>query len=193
MLHSESDTELGRVSESEKLISLKNPMSGGFAEDKHKLAYICFLFLGVGALFPFNSFITAVDYYMVVYPGGSPEFFFSALYVCSNLVLIFPLAKFSQGFSFSARVYFSLACYVLIFIRKNKHSFISIFSITRGKKSCSCGRESDRTDIFLLVHFGNDSYFCMSRCNLPNSSLRSSGDISVRIHSIFPDRNIHCW
>jgi hypothetical protein len=41
---------------------------------KGRLAYLIFVMLGVGSLFPFNAFITAVDYFQSLYPKFPFEF-----------------------------------------------------------------------------------------------------------------------
>ena len=53
--HSESENDAYDL-ENLKL----RPKSGGFASDKYKFVFWCWMILGVGALFPFNAYITAM-------------------------------------------------------------------------------------------------------------------------------------
>jgi solute carrier family 29 (equilibrative nucleoside transporter), member 1/2/3 len=59
------------------------------AEDKWHLAYIIYFTLGIGYLFPWNAFITAVDYFSYLYPDASVDRIFALLCTLVSLVTLF--------------------------------------------------------------------------------------------------------
>lgn len=50
--------------------------------------YISYLFLGMGTLFPWNAYITAIDYYIVRYPHLHVDRFITIAYLPINLIVI---------------------------------------------------------------------------------------------------------
>ena len=68
-------------------------------EDHKNVAYWSCVALGAGILFPWNAWITAVDYFEMTYPGRHVDRVFPVLYffpnVCALLVaaLSFPATK----------------------------------------------------------------------------------------------------
>ncbi|CAL5209872.1 unnamed protein product [Lathyrus oleraceus] len=58
-------------------------------EDKWNLAYIIYLTLGIGYLFPWNSFITAVDYFSYLYPQASVDRIFAIVSTVVSLSGLF--------------------------------------------------------------------------------------------------------
>lgn len=54
-------------------------------EDSGNAAYLIFFWLGAGFLFPWNAFITGIDYFMLLYPDAHVDFLFAVAYMSSNL------------------------------------------------------------------------------------------------------------
>lgn len=49
-----------------------NPHTDGTPRDRYNLLYLCFFLAGAGFLFPFNSFVAAVDYFHCLYQVQFP-------------------------------------------------------------------------------------------------------------------------
>lgn len=56
--------------------------------DRFNWIYITLMMCGAGFLLPYNSFITAVDYYQDKYPGSTIIFDMSLTYICLALVSV---------------------------------------------------------------------------------------------------------
>ena len=57
-------------------------------EDRRGFVYRACFFLGAGILFPWNSYITAVDYFERVHPGKHVDRVFGVLYFLPNLLML---------------------------------------------------------------------------------------------------------
>ena len=55
---------------------------GAPPRDNCSIIYIALVLCGAGFLLPYNSFITAVDYYQAKYPGTTIIFDMSLTYIC---------------------------------------------------------------------------------------------------------------
>ncbi|CAA7014348.1 unnamed protein product [Microthlaspi erraticum] len=62
--------------------------------DSFHLAYIIYFTLGVGFLLPWNSFITAVDYFSYLYPSTSVDRIFAVVYMLVGLVCLLVIIVF---------------------------------------------------------------------------------------------------
>lgn len=90
-------------------------------EDANDRAYWMCFFLGAGILFPWNAFITAVDYFEKLYPGRHIDRLFGVLYFVPNLATLPVVLRFGHLVSPRARVRFGyslfLGCQMVPLIR----------------------------------------------------------------------------
>ena len=56
--------------------------------DKGHVAYLTFFWLGAGFLFPWNAFITGIDYFASLYPESHIDYVFSVSYMLPNMLLL---------------------------------------------------------------------------------------------------------
>ncbi len=49
--------------------------------DRFCLAYLIYVLLGAGTLYPWNAFISAADYFEVIYPGRHSDRLFTVAYL----------------------------------------------------------------------------------------------------------------
>lgn len=101
MLEQRSDQEL----EVEDVL-LGASSANGRAEpiDRRNVVYTIFFLLGAGILFPWNVFITAVDYFDALYPSKDMDRLFGALYMAPNLVMLCLLVIYGHNFSNKLKV-----------------------------------------------------------------------------------------
>ncbi|KAE8663844.1 Equilibrative nucleotide transporter 1 [Hibiscus syriacus] len=93
-----STTDGGPEPDTESVLLLRQSPK---QEDRFNLAYIIYFTLGVGILLPWNSFITAVDYFSYIYPEASVDRVFAVSYMVVNLfslVIIVLYAHKSEGY-----------------------------------------------------------------------------------------------
>ena len=85
-------------------------------EDVGNRAYwICFI-LGAGILFPWNAYITAVDYFETLYPGKHIDRLFGVLYFLPNLSALPFILWFGHVVSPRVRVRFGYTLFLLCLI-----------------------------------------------------------------------------
>jgi len=65
-------------------------------EDRRGFVYRACFFLGAGILFPWNSYITAVDYFERVHPGKHVDRVFGVLYFLPNLLVLALVLRFGN-------------------------------------------------------------------------------------------------
>ncbi|KAK8314247.1 hypothetical protein V6Z12_D01G159300, partial [Gossypium hirsutum] len=65
-------------------------------EDKFNLGYIIYFTLGVGFLLPWNSFITAVDYFSYLYPEASVHRVFAVVYMVVSLACLLVIVFYAH-------------------------------------------------------------------------------------------------
>lgn len=58
------------------------------SSDKGRVAYVIFFLLGTGFLLPWNAFITATDYFALLYPSQHVDTVFSIAYMIPNVTLL---------------------------------------------------------------------------------------------------------
>eukprot|EP00026_Physarum_polycephalum_P009152 Phypoly_transcript_09264.p1 GENE.Phypoly_transcript_09264~~Phypoly_transcript_09264.p1 ORF type:complete len:429 (+),score=51.86 Phypoly_transcript_09264:114-1400(+) len=83
-------------------------------KDKYLTTYSILVLLGCGFLFPYNSFITAADYFKNAYPTHNVEFAFPAVYTSSLLVSMAMVVKWGRGYSFKARIAGPFVLFLLV-------------------------------------------------------------------------------
>lgn len=72
--------------------------------DEGHFAYIIFFWLGAGFLFPWNAFITAVDYFAFLYPEAHVDFAFGVAYMLPNLIVLVLLIAFGRHYTSKFRI-----------------------------------------------------------------------------------------
>lgn len=78
----------------------------GPPRDSCSLIYISLILCGVGFLLPYNSFITAVDYYQAKFPGTTIIFDMSLTYICIAFVGVVINNLLVEIFSMQTRISF---------------------------------------------------------------------------------------
>ncbi|KAL2929604.1 Equilibrative nucleotide transporter 8 [Bienertia sinuspersici] len=76
-------------------------------KDTCKIAYILHFFLGAGNLLPWNTFITAIDYFTYLYPSKHVERVFSVAYMTSSLFILLLMIN-NQGHSIMTKTSFRI-------------------------------------------------------------------------------------
>lgn len=83
-------------------------------QDTFHLAYIIYFTLGVGFLLPWNSFITAVDYFSYLYPSTSVDRIFSVVYMLVGLFCLLVIVVFYAHKSLASfRINLGLSLFVV--------------------------------------------------------------------------------
>ena len=85
-------------------------------KDKFHIVYISFILVGAGFLFPYNSFIAAADYFLLLYPTKYPEvvlpFVYISLTTLSILINVFTV----ELFPIHARLGFGYGTFIIALI-----------------------------------------------------------------------------
>lgn len=81
-------------------------------EDRGNLCYLAFFSLGTGVLFPWNAFITAVDYFQYLYPNEHVDRVFSVAYMLPNLMILGLLLVHDLNLTSSSRIYSGFVLYL---------------------------------------------------------------------------------
>lgn len=79
------------------------------------LAYACYFLLGSGVLAPWNAFITAADYYELVYPGRHVDRLLTVAYLPVCLLVLGVMVKFNRA-AVRQRILTSFAGFFLIML-----------------------------------------------------------------------------
>ncbi|KAK8537269.1 hypothetical protein V6N13_042206 [Hibiscus sabdariffa] len=82
-------------------------------EDRFNLAYIIYFTLGVGILLPWNSFITAVDYFSYLYPEASVDRVFAVAYMVVGLFCLLIIVFYAHKSEAYMRINAGLALFVI--------------------------------------------------------------------------------
>ncbi len=72
--------------------------------DDYNAAYSVFFALGVGLILPWNAFISAVDYFQVLYPDAHTDRVFALAYMFPCLFTLVYLTFYCRKFSASSRI-----------------------------------------------------------------------------------------
>ncbi|XP_070580533.1 equilibrative nucleoside transporter 4-like isoform X2 [Ptychodera flava] len=92
-------------------------------KDKHNLIYCAMVLSGIGFLLPYNSFISAVDYFHVKYPGSTIVFDMSLTYILVAFGSVLLNNILVETFSLHTRITFG---YIVAFVAL---TFVAIFEI----------------------------------------------------------------
>ncbi|KAB1998329.1 hypothetical protein ES319_D12G081500v1, partial [Gossypium barbadense] len=82
-------------------------------EDKFNLGYIIYFTLGVGFLLPWNSFITAVDYFSYLYPEASVHRVFTVVYMVVGLACLLVIVFYAHKSKAYMRINVGLGIFVV--------------------------------------------------------------------------------
>ncbi|TYI73968.1 hypothetical protein E1A91_D07G166200v1, partial [Gossypium mustelinum] len=82
-------------------------------EDKFNLGYIIYFTLGVGFLLPWNSFITAVDYFSYLYPEASIHRVFAVVYMVVGLACLLVIVFYAHKSKAYMRINVGLGIFVV--------------------------------------------------------------------------------
>ncbi|WOL09245.1 equilibrative nucleotide transporter 1 [Canna indica] len=82
-------------------------------KDAFHAAYAVYFVLGVGFLLPWNSFITAVDYFAYLYPGTPVDRVFSVAYLLTCLALLVVIVGWAHLSSAPLRINAGLGLFVV--------------------------------------------------------------------------------
>ncbi|KAL6046313.1 Equilibrative nucleoside transporter 1 [Balamuthia mandrillaris] len=85
-------------------------------KDKFFLCYLVFVLLGVGALFPWNAFLTAIDYFSDLYDDFPFAFALALAYNYPSVISLLLSIRFGPKFSFTSRILFGLLVNCLVMI-----------------------------------------------------------------------------
>ncbi|TYG40347.1 hypothetical protein ES288_D12G085800v1, partial [Gossypium darwinii] len=81
--------------------------------DKFNLGYIIYFTLGVGFLLPWNSFITAVDYFSYLYPEASVHRVFTVVYMVVGLACLLVIVFYAHKSKAYMRINVGLGIFVV--------------------------------------------------------------------------------
>ncbi|KAI5082220.1 hypothetical protein GOP47_0001963 [Adiantum capillus-veneris] len=91
-------------------------ISAGPPEDTFNLAYWIFFLLGAGYLVPWNAFITAIDYFELLYPSGHIDYLFSIVYMIPSVVCILLMTFFGHRIPAALRVNTGLVLFIAMLV-----------------------------------------------------------------------------
>jgi len=83
-------------------------------DDKCNFVYLVMLLSGVGFLLPYNSFITAVDFFQGMFPGSTIIFDISLVYILTALIAVLLNNIIIETFSLNVRIMFGYLLSLII-------------------------------------------------------------------------------
>ncbi|CAI7773932.1 unnamed protein product [Closterium sp. NIES-53] len=98
----------------ERLMADHIPVSNVAPPDRFYLAYFIFLLLGVGFLLPWNAFITAVDYFYLLYPTAHVATLFCVAYMFANLGTLILVLLYGQHVPSRTRIVNGFIAFTLL-------------------------------------------------------------------------------
>lgn len=109
--HGSKATEQNGSPESSPLM-----LSAAVPKDHYNLAYIIFFILGAGILLPWNSFISAVDYFDVLYPLTHTDRVFALAYMIPCLIVLLLLTFYGQQYTSRSRINAGFLTFLAVFV-----------------------------------------------------------------------------
>ncbi|KAL8224583.1 hypothetical protein R6Q57_020058 [Mikania cordata] len=82
-------------------------------QDSYHLAYMIYFILGAGYLIPWNTFITAVDYFSYLYPDASVDRVFSIFYMIIALICLLFIVFYSHKSNSFVRINVGLVLFIV--------------------------------------------------------------------------------
>ncbi|EPS72985.1 equilibrative nucleoside transporter 1 [Genlisea aurea] len=86
----------GAGTESAALLIPQQQRQHHVPQDSFNIAYVMYCALGAGLYFPFNAFITAVDYFSYLYPEAAVDRAFSVVNFLSSVAALLPVIAFAR-------------------------------------------------------------------------------------------------
>ena len=83
---------------------------------QYNLVYIVLLMSGVGFLLPYNSFVTAVDFFQDIFPGTTIIFDISLVYILTALIAVLLNNVIIETFSLKTRIMFGYLLSLLVLL-----------------------------------------------------------------------------
>lgn len=99
--------------ESEEAVLLTSGTTQIAPKDSFHLAYIFYFFLGAGYLFPWNAYITAVDYFSYIYPDKSVDRVFTVVYMVVSMVCIAGVVLYARNLNRFVRINVGLLLFLV--------------------------------------------------------------------------------
>jgi len=96
----------GRVKDREEASFSRNLRIQPPVTDRYNLVYISLVLAGAGFLLPYNSFISAVDFYKVTFPSSSIMFDISLVYILTSLLAVLINIVLVDAVSLNSRIMF---------------------------------------------------------------------------------------
>ena len=90
--------------------------AGAGVEDAWNVAYSIYLLLGAGYLVPWNAYITAIDYFDLLYPNGQIGRVFSILYMIPAVLSILLLTVLGRNIPSHIRVNAGLVLFIAMLL-----------------------------------------------------------------------------
>ncbi|XP_057774609.1 equilibrative nucleotide transporter 1 [Salvia miltiorrhiza] len=102
--------------DSESAALLLNPNKNKIPRDTFHLAYIIYFTLGAGYLLPWNTFITAVDYFSFLYPDASVDRVFAVVYMLVGLMSVLIIIAFAHRSNTVVRINAGYALFLVALV-----------------------------------------------------------------------------
>ena len=83
---------------------------------QYNAVYIILLMSGVGFLLPYNSFVTAVDFFQDIFPGSTIIFDISLVYILTALIAVLLNNLIIETFSLKTRIMFGYLLSLLVLL-----------------------------------------------------------------------------
>ena len=84
---------------------------------QHNFVYLVMMMSGVGFLLPYNSFVTAADFFQDSFPGSTIIFDISLVYILTGLIAVLLNNIIIETFSLYTRIMFGyLLSFIILFI-----------------------------------------------------------------------------
>ncbi|KAK9803157.1 hypothetical protein WJX72_005612 [[Myrmecia] bisecta] len=104
------------VTQAEEYGPPQDDLANTVPRDKGHIAYFVYLQLGIGLLFPWNAFITAVDYFEAQYPGRHTDRLFTVCYLPTNLAAIALMIHYQRRVTARLRILTGYAGFVVAMV-----------------------------------------------------------------------------
>lgn len=88
--------------------------NGELPQDRYKLSYSLMVLIGAGFLFPYNAFITAVDYFSYLFPAHQIEYAIPAVYTSCLFLTMLVLVKYGRHYTFHGRILGGFVCFFVV-------------------------------------------------------------------------------
>ena len=83
---------------------------------QYNAVFIILLMSGVGFLLPYNSFVTAVDFFQEIFPGSTIIFDISLVYILTALIAVLLNNVIIETFSLKTRIIFGYLLSLLVLL-----------------------------------------------------------------------------